>query len=193
MARPKMFDRTERLDKAMELFWSRGYEATSIHDLLVHLGINRQSLYDTFGDKHTLFLETLKRYEELGKPALLAELEGPGSGKEAIERLFRNTIEAYERGRPRRGCFMVNATIELAAHDAEVAQCVAKSFARTQQAFLHALTRAQEQGELHTQRDLESLARFLTTALHGLQVAVKAGADLADLRDIASVALSVLS
>src|SRR5581483_9686973 len=77
MARPKMFDRTERLDKAMELFWSRGYEATSIHDLLVHLVINRQSLYDTFGDKHTLFLETLKRYEELGKPPLLAELEGP--------------------------------------------------------------------------------------------------------------------
>src|SRR5713226_9548064 len=132
MARPKAFDRTEMLDKAMELFWCRGYEATSIHDLLEYLGINRQSLYDTFGDKHTLFLEALQRYEKRGKASMVATLEGVGSGKEAIERVFRNTIQSYAQARPRCGCFVVNSTIELAPHDPEVAQCVTESLACTQ-------------------------------------------------------------
>src|SRR5437588_10770448 len=101
MARPKTFDRTEMLDRAMELFWYRGYEATSIHDLLEHLEISRQSLYDTFGDKHALFLEALKRYEEKGKASMVATLNGSGSGKEAIAHTFRNTIQSYAQSRPR--------------------------------------------------------------------------------------------
>jgi TetR/AcrR family transcriptional regulator, transcriptional repressor for nem operon len=192
MARPKAFDRTEMLDKAMELFWYRGYEATSIHDLLEHLGINRQSLYDTFGDKHTLFLEALNRYKELGQTPMVEILEGPGSGKEAIARVFRQTVQSYAQDRPRCGCFVVNSTIELAPHNPEVAQCVVASFERTQQALSCALTRAKAQGELYTQHDLEGLARFLTTMLQGLHVAAKAGTDLVQLHEVARIALSIL-
>ena len=193
MARPKAFDRTEILDKAMELFWYRGYEATSIHDLLEHLGISRQSLYDTFGDKHALFLEALNRYEQQGKASMAAVLDAPGSGKEAIARAFRYVVQSYAQKTSRRGCFIVNSTIELAPHDPEVAQYVTESFACTHQAFLRALQRAQEQGELHAQHDLNSLARFLTTTLQGIHVAAKAGTDLAELHDVARVALSVLA
>jgi TetR/AcrR family transcriptional repressor of nem operon len=193
MARPKTFDRQEMLDKAMELFWLRGYEATSIHDLLTYLGINRQSLYDTFGDKHTLFLAALNRYEERGKASIIATLEQPGSKKEAIEHVFRDLIQSYAQSRPRRGCFIVNSTVELAPHDPEVAACVAESFACTHKAFCRALSVAQEQGELRTEHDLESLARFLTTTMQGLHVAAKAGTDLAALHNTAKIALSVLA
>src|SRR6266700_5433476 len=107
MARPKTFDRTQMLDKAIELFWDRGYEATSINDLLDHLGIRRQSLYDTFGDKHTLFLEALKRYDQRNS-ATIDILEGSGSGKEAIERVFHRAVQTLGQTKPPRGCLIVN-------------------------------------------------------------------------------------
>ncbi|WP_201374939.1 TetR/AcrR family transcriptional regulator [Ktedonobacter robiniae] len=193
MARPKTFNRTQMLDKAIELFWSRGYEATSINDLLAYLSIKRQSLYDTFGDKHTLFLEALKRYEERASASTIGVLEESGSGKEAITRVFRATVQQLGQTIPPRGCLIVNTAIELAPHDPEVAQFVAASVARTQEAFYRALLRANEQGELQTQRDLTTLARFLTASLQSLNITAKATRDAAQVRDVASVALSVLS
>lgn len=192
MARPKTFDRTQMLDKAIELFWNRGYEATSINDLLDYLGIRRQSLYDTFGDKHTLFLEALKRYEQRDN-VTIDILEGPGSGKEAIERVFHRAVQILGQTKPPRGCLIVNTMVELAPHDEEVAQWIAESVARTQQAFYRALTRAYEQGELQTQQDLLALARFLTAALQGLNMTARAISDPVQLQDIANVAFSVLS
>jgi len=129
----------------------------------------------------------------LGKMPMVEILEGPGSGKEAIERVFRRTIQSYAQERPRCGCFMVNSTIELAPHDPEVAQCVVASFERMRQALYCALSRAQEQGELRPQHDLEGLARFLTTTLQGLHVAAKAGTELVQLHEVARIALSILS
>src|ERR1700730_2144482 len=78
MARQKEFDRDEVLHKAMEVFWSRGYEASSIQDLVKRMGINRQSLYDTFGDKHTLYLQALDRYREVEGRKIVELLEQPG-------------------------------------------------------------------------------------------------------------------
>ena len=191
MARPKTFDRTQMLDKAIELFWDRGYEATSINDLLDHLGIRRQSLYDTFGDKHALFLEALKRYEQRYN-ATIDILEGPASGKEAIERVFHTAVQTLGQIKSPRGCLIVNTMVELAPHDEEVAQWIAESVAHTQQAFYRALMRAYEQGELQTQQDLLALARFLTAALQGLNMTARAISDPVQLQDIANVALSVL-
>ncbi|WP_165422878.1 TetR/AcrR family transcriptional regulator [Ktedonosporobacter rubrisoli] len=193
MARPKTFDRTQMLDKAIELFWNRGYEATSIHDLLAHLGIRRQSLYDTFGDKHTLFLEALRRYEARNIASTVDVLEGPGSGKAAIEAVFRSTVQTLACTEPPRGCMIVNTAIELAPHDEEIARCVSASVTRTQQAFYHALVRAQEHDEIHPQLDLLALARFLTSSLQGLNITAKAVRDARQLQEIANVALSLLA
>ena len=81
MARHKQFDQDEALLKAMEVFWSRGYEAASIQDLVRHMGINRQSLYDTYGDKHALYLLALERYSEVESRRLIDLLERNGSVK----------------------------------------------------------------------------------------------------------------
>src|SRR6266852_1410049 len=93
MARPKEFDRDQALQKAMEVFWSRGYEAASIQDLVKHMGINRQSLYDTFGDKHALYLQALDRYREVEGRKLLELLERPGSVKKSLRQLFEGVVE----------------------------------------------------------------------------------------------------
>src|SRR5215207_4045492 len=114
MARHKEFDRDEALHKAMEVFWSRGYEAASVGELVEHMGINRQSLYDTFGDKHALFLQALDRYHEVESRKLLDLLERPGSVKRALRQLFTGVVEGSLCDGGRRGCLMGNAMSELA-------------------------------------------------------------------------------
>src|SRR6266568_1383877 len=115
MARQKEFNRDEVLHKAMEVFWTRGYEGASIQDLVKHMGINRQSIYDTFGDKHSLFLQSLDRYREIENRKVFAVLERPGSVKRNLRQLFEEVISRSisAEGR-RRGCFVGNSMSELA-------------------------------------------------------------------------------
>src|SRR5436305_13985260 len=96
MARQKEFDRDEVLHKAMEVFWTRGYEGASMQDLVKRMGINRQSIYDTFGDKHSLFLQSLDRYREIESRKLFAVLERPGSVKKNLRQLFEEVISTAE-------------------------------------------------------------------------------------------------
>src|SRR5918999_1970317 len=93
MARHKEFDRDEALQRAMEVFWSRGYEAASVGELVKRMGINRQSLYDTFGDKHSLYLQALDRYREVEGRKMFELLERPGSVKRALRQLFGSVVE----------------------------------------------------------------------------------------------------
>jgi len=109
MARQKEFNREEVLHKAMEVFWTRGYEGASIQDLVKHMGINRQSIYDTFGDKHSLFLQSLDRYREIQAPKVFAVLERPGSVKENLRQLFEEVIARALSAEGRRGCFVGNS------------------------------------------------------------------------------------
>src|SRR5213075_2124987 len=104
MARHKEFDRDEALQKAMEVFWSRGYEAASIQELVEHMGINRQSLYDTFGDKHALYLKALDRYREVESRKLFELLGRGGSVKKAFRQLFSGVVEGSLGAGERRGC-----------------------------------------------------------------------------------------
>src|SRR5882724_7701878 len=113
MGRHKEFDREETLHKAMEVFWSRGFEAASIQQLVKHMGINRQSLYDTFGDKHALYLQALDRYHEVEGRKVFELLEQPGSVKKTLRQLFESVVEKSLRDRELRGCFMGNAMSEL--------------------------------------------------------------------------------
>src|SRR5256714_13307197 len=122
MARHKEFDQDEALHKAMEVFWSRGYEAASINDLVRHMGINRQSLYDTFGDKHSLYLQALDRYREVEGRKMFELLERPGPVKRALRQLFGGVVECALGGGERRGCFVGNATSELAGRCRETAE-----------------------------------------------------------------------
>src|SRR5260370_22866058 len=114
MARRKEFDRDEVLHRGMEVFWTRGYEGASIQDLVKHMGINRQSIYDTFGDKHSLFLQALDRYREIQSRRVFEVLERPGSVKKNLRRLFEETVARALSAEGRRGCFVGNSMSELA-------------------------------------------------------------------------------
>ena len=192
MARHKEFDRDETLHKAMEVFWSRGYEAASIQDLVKHMGINRQSLYDTFGDKHALYLLALDRYREVEGRRIFELLEQPGSVKKSLRRLFEGVVEASLGDRQRRGCFMGNATSELAGRCKETAARTCSNMAATEEALYRTLLRGKKEGELKNLRDLRAVARFLSSSLQGLALMAKATQDRKTLDDVVKVTLSVL-
>lgn len=192
MARHKEFDRDEALHKAMEVFWSRGYGAASIQDLIKHMGINRQSLYDTFGDKHALYLQTLDRYSEVEGRRIFELLEQPGSVKKALRQLFEGVVEGSLSEGQRRGCFMGNAMSELAGRCKETAARTCSNMAATEEAFYRALLRGKKEGELKEVRDPRAVARFLCSTMQGLVLMAKATQDRKTLEDVVKVTLSVL-
>jgi len=191
MARQKEFNQDEVLHKAMEVFWRRGYEAASIQDLVQHMGINRQSMYDTFGDKHALFLQALDRYREIQSRRVFEILDRPGSVKRNVRLLFEEAVERALSEEGRRGCFVGNATSELAGRCKETAIRTCKSMASAEKTFQRALIRGTEQGEFRI-RDTRAVARFFYCVLQGLVLTAKASRDRKLLNDVVKVTLSVL-
>jgi TetR/AcrR family transcriptional regulator, transcriptional repressor for nem operon len=191
MGRPKAFDREEVLEKAAAVFWEKGFEATSTDDLLAAMGIGRQSMYDTFGDKHALYVAALEKYREHAGRRFRDELKQAEDPRAAIEAMLLEVSGkcATERAR---GCLLVNATTELAPHDEEVAKVVRKNNVTCEGAFETALRHAVELGQVPRGIDTKSVARFLYTTLQGLRVSAKAGTPPSGLREVARVALSVL-
>ena len=192
MARHKEFDRQEALQKAMEVFWTRGYGAASIQDLVKHMGINRQSLYDTFGDKHALYLQALDRYRQIEGRRLIELLERPGSVKKSMRQVFGEVVERALSDRERRGCFMGNATSELAGRCKETASRTCSNMTATEEAFYRALLRGTKQGEIRGVRDPRAVACFFYCMLQGLVLMAKARQDRKVLNDVVKVTLSVL-
>lgn len=190
MARTKEFDREQALDRAMQVFWQHGFEATSLDDLLAAMGIARQSLYDTFGDKRALFIAALKRYLERDDPTRTCMATSP-SVKRTIRELF-DTIIDEDEARQRRGCFAINSALALAPHDPEIAALSVKLQRALEEQFYRALEHARERGELSPAKDIRGLARFLVAALHGLRVAATIEPRSPALRDMARVALQAL-
>ena|SRR5947207_7398682 len=192
MARHKEFDRDEALHRAMEVFWSRGYEAASIQELIKHMGINRQSLYDTFGDKHALYLQALDRYREVEGRKLFELLERPGSVKKNLQQLFKGVVEGALCEGERPGCFMGNAMSELAGRCKATAVRACSNMAAMEDGFYRALLRGKKDGELKGVLDLRAVARFLYSSLQGLLLMAKATQDRRKLEDVVKVTLSVL-
>ena len=192
MARCKEFDRDEALHKAMEVFWSRGYEAASVGELVKQMGINRQSLYDTFGDKHSLYLAALDHYREVEGRKMFELLERPGPVKRALRQLFEGVVESSLGAGERRGCFLGTATSELAGRCRATAEKACGSMAAAEEALYRALLRGKKGGEIGGGRDLRAVARFLYSSLQGLQLMSKATRDRKTLEDVVRVTLSVL-
>lgn len=192
MARHKEFNREEVLVKAMETFWRYGYEGTSIQDLIQSMGINRGSLYDTFGDKRSLFLEAIAHYDDTIVRCAIARLQAPEASKQAIIDHFKSFVKGIIADREHRGCLMTNTAVELCPHDADTAKRVTLNLQRIEQAFYTALSRAQEKGEISPDKNLKALARYFTSNLHGLQVMSKIDPDPQALQDTVPILLSVL-
>ncbi|MCD9140846.1 TetR/AcrR family transcriptional regulator [Streptomyces albireticuli] len=191
MARTKEFDPDAALQSALELFWERGYEATSMADLVGHLGVARASLYATFGNKHELYLKALERYGE--QSTVLEELSQPGPALPAVRALIRRFADESACDELRRGCFITNTAVELAPHDPAAGRRVERSWDGLETALTSALMRARAQGELPAGRDPAGLARMLLVLMQGMRVVGKAApAGSARLRDAADQALSLL-
>ncbi|MGW5312071.1 TetR/AcrR family transcriptional regulator [Nocardia thailandica] len=192
MARTKEFDPDEVLGRALDLFWRQGYEATSIADLVDHLGIARACIYSTYGPKHDLFMKALRRHVEIVDLRITAQLSGTGPALPLVHGLIELFVAESCTENRYLGCLVTNAAVELAAGDPEVARVVESSWARTESALHSALTRARAQGELAADADPRALARFLLVFLQGVWVLERAP-DAADrLRDASRIARSIL-
>jgi TetR/AcrR family transcriptional repressor of nem operon len=192
MARPKAFSPEDALDRATAVFWRKGYEGTSVNDLVDALKINRGSLYGTFRDKRSLFLAALEHYHEREIGAAIRHLrhtEGPG--RERIQSLFDKLIRAVEERGDRRGCLICNAAVEVAPFDSEVERQVKASHERLAAAFSVAL--AADPGVPTEPERRDRRAHFLTATLMGLHVMAKAGASPETLRGIVRVAMRGLA
>ncbi|WP_405618301.1 TetR/AcrR family transcriptional regulator [Streptomyces sp. NBC_01508] len=193
MARTKEFDPDAALQSALELFWRRGYEATSMADLVEHLGIGRASVYATFGNKHDLYLKALDRYGETHDPPLLDDLAKPGPALPAVRAMVRRfATDAGTEPQRSKGCFITNTAAELGPHDPEAARRVELSWQHIETLTHAALVRAQGQGELSRDRDPRALARLLLVLMQGMRVVGKNSQDPARVRDAAEQALSLL-
>jgi TetR/AcrR family transcriptional repressor of nem operon len=189
IGRPTEFDRNEALEKAMGLFWRNGYEATGLTDLTSEMGIGRQSLYNAFGDKHSLFVEAVTYYVRRNSDPLIEILQAPGSSLSNI----RNALEAvvsFVSGGECRGCLVTNSIVELAPHDEEVAKVLRSAVNRMEKAFKATLDRAAESGEISADTDTRAVARFLNSTLQGMVVLGKASASKSALKDVVKIALS---
>lgn len=190
MARNKAFDEKEVLKKAMELFWRQGYEKTSMQDLVDHMGIHRRSIYDTFGDKRSLFLSSLAYYEEFVANEMKKILASELPAKLAVREVFEFALNAAEHFPA--GCLAVNTAVELSLLDREIAELSTKMFKDTEKLFGRLIEQGQARGELSKQLDPDSLSRFLHNNLLGIRVLIKTDYTKKELESIIDVTLSVL-
>lgn len=175
MARTKEFNEDHALDKAIEIFWHKGYNGTSAQDLVTHLGLSRSSLYDTFGDKQKLFAMALKRYQTQGQDTVKKVLEESEDIKEALTKIFKQAVKESLEDRITKGCFMVNSSVELAMHDEEIAKIVNDNRKIIEDIFLKAVKKGQEAGQISTQLDARTLSRFIFNNYSGIRVLARAG------------------
>jgi TetR/AcrR family transcriptional repressor of nem operon len=193
MARPREFDSDAALDRAMHVFWSKGYEATSLDDLCEVTGLSRSSLYATFGSKRNLLLQSVDRYVEQRNPHIAAILAQPVSIRDAFAALARQFIDQIVSGPGRRGCFLGNCAAELPRSDRAALARVRQGLEATQATFHDALVRAKNRGELPSRTDADALARFLTAGFQGLRLMGKVNPNRAVLEDIAATMLQCLA
>lgn len=191
MGRSKEFEENEVLQKAMELFWQQGYEKTSMSDLVEHMGIHRKSIYDTFGDKHSLYLQVIERYGEFSTARFRAETLRAKTSYQAIEYIFDYIIEGNED--KHYGCLFVNATTEVGPWDKEVLKKTEDAFRQAESFITEIIKQGQENGEFSKKYDNELLGEILHNALLGLRVLVKTSASKEKMRKISQFFLELLT
>lgn len=190
--RPLEFDPDEALDAAVEVFWGRGYEATSVSDLLDAMALSKSSLYQAFGSKQQLFERCLVRYADGLSKRMRAALDASSSGRTFIEETFLSVAETARSPAGARGCLVANSASELGQREPALAGPVADGLARFARIFLEAVTRAQGAGEIPAKADPRALASYLVACMNGLRTMIKAGADRRTARSMVKLMLKAL-
>ncbi|WP_223638907.1 TetR/AcrR family transcriptional regulator [Corallococcus sp. EGB] len=193
MARPRTFDEAQVLRAVRDQFWSKGYAATSMDDLMQATGLGKGSLYGAFGDKHQLFLKVFDAYCVSSLESVKKTLEGPDAG--ALERLRRFMLGAATASAApanRRGCLLARGTSELASQDAQVADRALETFQGLEAAFVRCLEQARAHGDLAAHADPRRWGAMLLAVFRGLEAVGKAGMDEAHLRGMVETAFEGL-
>jgi TetR/AcrR family transcriptional repressor of nem operon len=191
MVRSRSFDEDVVLDAAMERFWKHGYVATSVRDLGDAMGLGAASLYNAFGDKRTLFERCLDRYLDANMRARIVRLEATLSPRRAIEALLAEIVERSMHDRL--GCMLVNSALEIAPHDAAIAEVVAARLGELESFFRRCVIAGQRDGSINVERDASDLARLLLTTVIGLRVLARGRPDRALLEGAVRQVLALLN
>ena len=192
MARPKEFDPERALARAMGLFWRLGYENTSLEMLMKEIGIARQSLYDTFGDKRALYLRAMAHYRDQANGEMQKMLNEIPSVKDGFAKLLYG-LAGETRKQHERGCLLLSANLQRDPKDAVVRDFLRNNQARVEAIFVQALLRAQEQGELSPKDNPAALAQFFIVTIQGMRAMARLKPDRRALEQVARVALAVFT
>lgn len=192
MGRLKAFDETRALDAAVDCFWSRGYEATSIRDLADAMRIGGASLYNAYGDKRGLFVRSLQRYAERSMRERIARLEANHQPKEAIRAFLAEIIDRSVKDPDRKGCLLVNSALDVAPHDAEISKVVAGYLDELRAFFRRNIEAARAAGQVSRTIDAEEVSGHLLGVLAGIRVLARTGAKRKLLEAVARPALDLL-
>ncbi|KIC93975.1 TetR/AcrR family transcriptional regulator [Flavihumibacter solisilvae] len=192
MPKEVMFDEETALQKAKELFWRKGYNGTSMDELTKAMGLSRSSIYNTFGDKQSLFIQSLNHYKKSQHDKLMQSLVKYDSPLKKLQAIFRVSIDELIKDTDRKGCLIVNTTTELANLENNIS-VFAKGNLEDHEKFLQDLVKkGQQSGEINKSIPSLALARHLFNSLIGLKVMAQTTGDKKTLDDIAKVSLSVL-
>ncbi len=192
VGRPIEFDIQQALEAATRVFWQRGYEATSLEDLLGEMDIAKSSFYQAFGCKADLFQRCLESYRDASTNRLRTMLDRAVSGKAFVQAILNGIAEGTNEPMGRSGCLLMNTANEFAQRDAKIATLVAKSLERIEDLLYAAVCRAQAEGDIPKNADARSLALFLITNLGGLRGMARAGAGPEKIRAVIKVIMNSL-
>ena len=177
----------------MSIFWRKGYEATSLQDLLQVTGLSKSSLYQTFVNKHTLFERTMEHYRRKMIGEMREMLMNAESGKVFLEQVLYSIANETRGKDARRGCMVMNTASEFAQSDPHVARLVRQATKAFTEVFETAIIRAQEEGDIAPQLDAKVLAKYFVSSISGLKTMVKAGATSGEIEAIVEVVLQPIS
>lgn len=188
----KQFEREDVLEKAMQAFWQRGYDGTSMKDLIACMGLNPGSIYAAFGDKKTLFCESLDLYDAQTRE-LLARYEASCTPRNAILAVFESLVDDVKSGRSRKACFLINSIVEAAPKDEKIEQMTNVGLANFEDFFRRMIVAGQGSGEIPEALDINKTARILIALVIGGRVLGRGHLNEIEIQDYLDHAASLIS
>ncbi|MEU3742690.1 MULTISPECIES: TetR/AcrR family transcriptional regulator [unclassified Streptomyces] len=192
MARPREFDEDRVITAAMDTFWRHGYEGTSTRALCDSTGLGPSSLYNTFGGKRQLYLRALQRYYETSTAEQVELLRGEGTAKDRLRAMMVHAVDADLDEADGRGCFAINAAVEIAGLDPAVKDAVRRNFDRVEEELRTVVTTGKRAGELRSTADARTVARRVQSTYYGLRVLARVQDDRQTLLDTVESTLADL-
>lgn len=190
MPRNKQFDKEQVLLRAIEIFWKKGYHNTSVQDLVAYLGINRASLYDTYGDKYTLFLASLSAYQASNSETLRKTISEANDLKSFLRSFLIDVADRNMRGEVK-GCFIVNSSLDM-ADDEGTCKIVKKNLDGLMEVFTKFFGKAIDEGQLITNKTPDALAIYFINVINGINITIQLGSDAKMVEQVINTSLDML-